>query len=134
MNNIGSEMYSLMERLFPICRSITGDGVRETLNILKEYIPIDIKEVPSGTKVFDWEIPDEWNIKDAYVKDENGNRIIDYNKSNLHVVNYSIPFEGRLTLKELKNHLYTLPDQPDLIPYVTSYYENRWGFCQVYCR
>jgi len=122
-------MYKLLEELFPICRSITGEGVRKTLSIIKEIIPIDIKEVPSGTKVFDWEIPNEWNIKDAYVKDENGNRIIDYNKSNLHVVNYSIPFEGKLTLKELKNHLYTLPDQPNLIPYVTSYYVNRWGFC-----
>ena len=122
-------MYQLIKRLFPICRSITGDGVRETLNILKEYIPIDIKEVPSGTKVFDWEIPDEWNIKDAYVKDEDGNRIIDFKQSNLHVVNYSIPFEGELTLDELKDHFYTLPDQPDLIPYVTSYYEKRWGFC-----
>jgi aminopeptidase-like protein len=129
MNNIGSEMYSLMERLFPICRSITGDGVRETLNILKEYIPIDIKEVPSGTKAFDWQIPDEWNIKDAYVKDRDGNRVIDFKRSNLHVVNYSIPFEGELTLDELKKHLYTLPDQPDLIPYVTSYYEKIWGFC-----
>lgn len=129
MNNIDNEMYSLMGRLFPICRSITGDGVRETLNILKEYIPIDIKEVPSGTKVFDWEIPDEWNIKDAYIKDKDGNRVIDFKHSNLHVVNYSIPFEGKLTLDELKKHLYTLPDQPDLIPYVTSYYEKRWGFC-----
>ena len=96
MNNIANEMYSLMERLFPICRSITGDGVRETLNILKEYIPIDIKEVPSGTKVFDWEIPDEWNIKDAYVKDEDGNRVIDFKSSNLHVVSYSVPFEGKM--------------------------------------
>jgi len=129
MNNISSEMYSLMERLFPICRSITGNGVRETLNIIKEYIPLNIKEVPSGTKVFDWEIPDEWNIKDAYVKDEDGNRVIDFKCSNLHVVNYSIPFVGKLTLAELKKHLYTLPNQPSLIPYVTSYYEKRWGFC-----
>ena len=124
MNNISSEMYSLMERLFPICRSITGNGVRETLNIIKEYIPLNIKEVPSGTKVFDWEIPDEWNIKDAYVKDEDGNRVIDFKCSNLHVVNYSIPFVGKLTLAELKKHLYTLPNQPSLIPYVTSYYEK----------
>ena len=129
MDNISSEMYSLMERLFPICRSITGDGVRETLSILKEYIPIEIKEIPSGTKVFDWEIPDEWNIKDAYVKNMDGSRVIDFKRSNLHVVNYSIPFEGELTLDELAKHLYMLPDQPDLIPYVTSYYEKRWGFC-----
>ena len=122
-------MYKLLEKLFPICRSITGEGVRETFRIIKDIIPIIVKEVPSGTKVFDWVVPNEWNIKDAYVKDEKGTRIIDYNKSNLHVVNYSIPFEGNLTLNELKNHLHTLPKQPDLIPYITSYYESRWGFC-----
>ena len=98
-------MYKLLEKLFPICRSITGEGVRETFRIIKDIIPISVKEVPSGTKVFDWVVPNEWNIKDAYVKDEKGTRIIDYNKSNLHVVNYSIPFEGKLTLNELKNHL-----------------------------
>ena len=103
-------MYKLLEKLFPICRSITGEGVRETFRIIKDIIPISVKEVPSGTKVFDWVVPNEWNIKDAYVKDEKGTRIIDYNKSNLHVVNYSIPFEGNLTLNELKNHLHTLPN------------------------
>ena len=122
-------MYDLMERLFPICRSITGNGVRQTLRIIKEHIPLDIKEIKSGTKVFDWEIPEEWNIKDAYVKDSTGKRIIDFNKSNLHVVSYSTPFEGILNLNDLKKNLYTLPDQPDLIPYVTSYYKKRWGFC-----
>ena len=127
--DLGRRMYQLLERLFPICRSITGEGVRETLRIIKEIIPIKIHEVPSGTKAFDWIVPDEWNIKDAYVKDEHGNRLIDFKRSNLHIVNYSIPFEGKLTLKELKKHIYTLPDQPDLIPYVTSYYEKRWGFC-----
>lgn len=127
--DLGRRMYRLMEKLFPICRSITGEGVRETLSIIKEIIPIKIHEVPSGTKAFDWIIPDEWNIKDAYIKDEYGNRIIDFKRSNLHVVNYSIPFEGELTLDELKKHLHTLPNQPDLIPYVTSYYEKRWGFC-----
>jgi len=125
----GGEMYNLMERLFPICRSITGDGVRETLKIINDLIPLDMHEVPSGTKVFDWTIPDEWNIKDAYVKDENGKRVIDFQNSNLHLVGYSIPCEGKISLKELKNHLHTLPDQPDLIPYVTSYYDKRWGFC-----
>ena len=123
------EMYNLMGKLFPICRSITGNGVRETLKIINDLIPLDIHEVPSGTKVFDWEIPDEWNIKDAYVKDENGKRVIDFHNSNLHVVGYSIPYEGKLSLTILKNHLHTLPDQPDLIPYVTSYYDKRWGFC-----
>jgi len=129
MNNFGDEMYSLMERLFPICRSLTGNGNRKTLNILKEYIPIDIKEEPSGKKVFDWEIPNEWNIKDAYVKDNNGVKVIDFKKNNLHLVGYSEPFEGEMNLKELNDHLFSLPDQPDLIPYVTSYYEKRWGFC-----
>ena len=129
MNEISNKMHYLMQDLFPICRSITGDGVRETLKIIKEYIPLKIYEIPSGTKVFDWVIPDEWNIRDAYVKNSNGQHIIDFKESNLHVVNYSIPFEGRLTLKELKEHLHTLPDQPDLIPYVTSYYNKDWGFC-----
>lgn len=129
IDNNGTEMYSLMERLFPICRSITGDGVRKTLNILKEYIPLNIKEIPSGTKVFDWVIPDEWNITDGYVKDMNGKKLIDFNENNLHVVGYSEPFKGKINLEELEKHLYSLPDQPELIPYVTSYYERRWGFC-----
>jgi aminopeptidase-like protein len=129
MKKLAIQMYDLMERLFPICRSITGNGVRQTLRIIKEHIPLDIKEIKSGTKVFDWEIPKEWNIKDAYVKDSTGKRIIDFNESNLHVVSYSTPFEGTLNLNELKKNLYTLPNQPDLIPYVTSYYKKRWGFC-----
>ncbi|MFZ0035368.1 MAG: DUF4910 domain-containing protein, partial [Sedimentisphaerales bacterium] len=102
------DIYSLLKRLFPICRSITGDGVRETLQIIKEIIPLDIREVPSGTKVFDWVVPDEWNVRDAYVKDENGERIIDFKKCNLHLVGYSVPFEGKMNLAELKEHLYTL--------------------------
>jgi len=128
-HNLGSEMYSLMERLFPICRSLTGNGNKQTLNILKEYIPIEIKEVPSGTKVFDWEVPDEWNIKDAFIKTPDGKKVVDFKNNNLHLVGYSEPFEGKIKLDELKNHIYTLPDQPDLIPYVTSYYQRRWGFC-----
>ncbi len=118
-----------MQKLFPICRSITGNDVRKTLNIIQKIIPITQKEIPSGTKVFDWTVPDEWNIKDAYIKDKKGNKIIDFKKSNLHIVGYSIPFEGKLSLKELKEHLYTLPEQPEVIPYITSYYRRRWGFC-----
>ena len=129
MSDQGTKMRLLLERLFPICRSITGNGVRETLNIISEEIPIVIREVPSGTKVFDWEVPKEWNIKDAYLKDKNGNRLIDFKKSNLHVLNYSAPYKGKIHFKELKKNLYTLPDQPDLIPYVTSYYKKRRGLC-----
>lgn len=129
MSGLNQQMYKLVKRLFPICRSITGNGVRKTLNIIQEKIPITQKEITSGTKVFDWTVPDEWNIKDAYVKDEKGNRIIDFKKSNLHIVGYSIPFRGKLSLKELKEHLYTLPEQPEVIPYITSYYKRRWGFC-----
>ena len=132
MLNNGNEMFSLLKDLFPINRSITGDGVRETLKMINALIPLDIHEIPSGTQVFDWTIPDEWNIKDAYVKDSKGKRVIDFKSSNLHIVGYSIPFEGEITRDELKNHLYFLPDQPDLIPYVTSYYERRWGFCLSY--
>ena len=126
---IGNEIYTLIKRLYPICRSITGDGNRKTLNIIKEYISLDVHEVPSGTKVFDWTVPKEWNIEDAYIKNSKGEKIIDFQKSNLHIVGYSVQFEGEMTLSELKEHLYTLPDQPDLIPYVTSYYKKIWGFC-----
>jgi aminopeptidase-like protein len=129
MIDLEKKMNSLITKLFPICRSITGEGVRETLRIIGDEIPLTVYEVPSGTDIFDWKIPDEWNINDAYVKNDKGERVIDFQGSNLRVVGYSIPFEGKLSLDELKNHLHTLPDQPDLIPYVTSYYEKRWGFC-----
>ena len=125
----GEFMYSLAERLFPICRSITGDGVRETLKILSEVYPITIKEIPSGTKVFDWVIPREWNIKDAYIEDESGNKIIDFKNNNLHVMGYSLPVDTYVSLEKLKEHLYTEPNQPDAIPYITSYYSERFGFC-----
>lgn len=129
LNAKGEEIYEFMKRLYPICRSITGNGVRETLEIISEHIPVGITEVPSGTKVFDWTIPREWNIKDAYVKNSLGERIIDFKKSNLHVLNYSIPIDKKLSLGELKKHLFTLPEYPESIPYLTSYYKENWGFC-----
>jgi len=125
----GAGMYQLMEKLFPICRSITGNGVRETLKRINEITEIDIHEVASGTEVFDWIIPKEWNIKDAYIKNKKGKRIVDFKKSNLHVLNYSIPINTKMRLSELKYHIITLPDQPDAIPYRTSYYDENWGFC-----
>jgi len=125
----GQKMYGLIRKLFPICRSITGDGVRKTLSIIKQYIPINVHEVPTGTKVFDWTVPKEWNIKDAYVMDKNGKKIVDFKKNNLHVVGYSVPVKKTLALSELQKYLYSLPDQPNAIPYVTSYYKKMWGFC-----
>jgi|TARA_B100001964_G_C14167354_1_gene569758 aminopeptidase-like protein len=122
-------MYELTKKLFPICRSITGDGVRETLKILGEYIPMKIHEIPTGTKAFDWEVPKEWNIKDAYVMDESGNKVIDFKKNNLHIVGYSVPINKTISLEELQKHLYSIPEQSEAIPYITSYYKERWGFC-----
>lgn len=128
-NDAGSEMYSLIRELFPICRSITGNGVRETLRVIQKQLPIEIHNVPTGTQVFDWTVPKEWNIKDAYVKNPRGERIIDFQQSNLHVVNYSVPVKKRMSLTELRPHLHTLPDSPEWIPYRTSYYNENWGFC-----
>jgi aminopeptidase-like protein len=125
----GKFMYELTERLYPICRSITGNGVRDTLSILKEFIPLKIEEVPSGTKVLDWEIPDEWNVSDAWVKNSNGEKIVDFKKLNLHLLNYSLPVDKTIDLEELKEHLHTLPEYPDWIPYRTAYYSRQWGFC-----
>jgi len=129
---IQNEMFELMAKLYPICRSISGDGVRETLQILKKFINLQINEVPTGTKIFDWTIPKEWNIKDAYVKDPSGKKIVDFKKSNLHVLNYSTPVKKTVSLEELKKHLFTMPNHPDWIPYRTSYYQENWGFCIPY--
>jgi aminopeptidase-like protein len=125
----GTEMYKLISELYPFCRSITGNGVRQTLNSIQNHIPLKIHEVPTGTKAFDWEVPREWNINDAYIKNSRGEKIIDFHNSNLHVLNYSIPINEKVKLKELKKHLFTLPDKPDWIPYRTSYYQENWGFC-----
>jgi aminopeptidase-like protein len=117
------------DRLWPICRSITGNGVRESLDILSEIIPLVKKEIPSGSEVFDWTVPKEWNVRDAYILTPEGNKIADFKKNNLHLVSYSIPVNQKITYSELTQHLHTLEDQPDAIPYVTSYYKERWGFC-----
>ena len=126
---LSQEMYQIISKLYPLCRSITGNGVRHTLNIIQEHIPLTVHEIPSGTQVFDWIVPKEWNIRDAYIKNSKDEKIIDFQQLNLHVVNYSIPIQNVLSLKELKEHLFTLPDHPDWIPYRTSYYTENWGFC-----
>ena len=128
--SVGVKMYQLAEELFPICRSITGEGIRYTLNRLKKEVPqIVLHEIPTGTKVFDWLVPKEWEISEAYIEDMKGNRIVDFQKNNLHVVGYSIPIDAIISGDELQAHLYSLPEHPDWIPYVTSYYKERWGFC-----
>ena len=126
---LASELTSLISELYPICRSITGDGLRQTLRILRRLVPLEIVEVPSGTPVLDWVVPREWNIRDAWIKDASGNKVVDFRASNLHVVSYSTPVSGRFPLAELRPHLHSLPGQPDAIPYRTSYYEEAWGFC-----
>ena len=129
---IGQDIFALAAKIYPICRSITGNGVRETLRELAVHIGLDIHEVPTGTPVFDWTVPREWNIRDAYIKDGRGERIVDFANSNLHVMSYSVPVRQQISLDELKKHLYTLPDQPDLIPYRTSYYAENWAFCMAH--
>lgn len=127
--DIGEAIFAFASEIYPICRSITGNGIRQTLDAVSRHIKLDIHEVPTGTEVFDWAIPREWNIRDAYIKDERGEKIIDFAQSNLHVMSYSAPVRQRISLAELKKHVYTLPDQPDLIPYRTSYYTENWAFC-----
>jgi aminopeptidase-like protein len=127
-----SEIDNLFEQLFPICRSITGNGVRKSLSILKKITDFQIHEIPSGTICYDWKVPNEWNISDAYVEDSSGNKILNFQKNNLHVVNYSMPIDDTLTFEELKKHLHVLKDYPNSIPYRTTYYKEDWGFCLSY--
>ncbi|MBI5740595.1 MAG: DUF4910 domain-containing protein [Nitrospirae bacterium] len=132
MQGLFREMTALMTRLFPICRSITGDGFRESLKIISEYMPLTVHEVPTGTRVFDWTVPREWNIRDAYVRNSSGEKVIDFNESNLHVMGYSVPVHEKMPLSKLREHLHTLPERPDWIPYRTSYYKEDWGFCMTH--
>lgn len=126
---IGEELRRFVEELFPICRSITGDGIRRTLAMIADRIPLQTVEVPSGTPVYDWIVPKEWNIRDAYIKSGDGERVVDFKKCNLHVLNYSVPVRTRMSLDDLRPHLFTIPEKPDWIPYRTSYYKEDWGFC-----
>ena len=129
MPDRGEAMHALIAELFPVCRSITGDGFRASLRRLAEIVPIALSEVPSGTAVFDWTVPKEWNIRDAWIADASGRRVVDFRSSNLHVVNYSVPVRARMSLAALRPRLHTLPEQPDLVPYRTTYYAEDWGFC-----
>ena len=126
---IGRQLHAFAAELYPICRSITGDGIRRTLAMIQDRIPLQISEVPTGTSVFDWTVPKEWNIRDAYIKDSRGQRVVDFQRHNLHIVNYSVPVRATLSLSELQSHLHTLSEYPDWIPYRTSYYQENWGFC-----
>ena len=130
MNDAGRNMYELAGKLFPICRSITGNGFRQSLEMIREIVPeIQVFEVPSGTAVYDWTVPKEWNIRGGWIKNMQGETIVDFNDSNLHVMGYSIPIHQTISREELSEHVYTQPEQPEWIPYVTSYYKERWGFC-----
>ncbi|QZZ22112.1 DUF4910 domain-containing protein [Leptothermofonsia sichuanensis E412] len=129
LNNLGDTLYQLIEELYPVRRSLTGHGNRKTLNLLNQYIPIELNEVKTGTQVFDWTIPKEWNVNTAYIKDSKGNLVVSLQDSSLHIVGYSVPIHQTIPLDELKKHLFTLPDYPEWIPYRTSYYQENWGFC-----
>lgn len=129
LRGAGERMHRFIADLYPVCRSITGDGFRETLGRVRAHVPFEVREVPSGTRVFDWTVPKEWNIRDAWVKDASGERVVDFRRSNLHVLNYSVPVRRTVSLAELLEHVHTLPEHPDWIPYRTSYYKETWGFC-----
>ena len=126
---LGKEMHNFMAELYPICRSITGEGVRETLRAIRKRIPLEVHEVSSGTKVFDWTVPQEWNVSDAYIMNRVGKRVVDFKAHNLHLMSYSSPIRRKMPLADLRPHLFTLPDYPEWIPYRTSYYKENWGFC-----
>ncbi len=126
---VGEAMFGLIEELYPICRSITGNGVRKTLARIGEVVPLDVYEVPTGTQVFDWTVPREWNIEEAYIEDRDGRRLVDFANHSLHAMSYSVPIDDTFEWDELRPHLHTIPDHPDWIPYRTSYYKENWGFC-----
>ncbi|MDP9133154.1 MAG: DUF4910 domain-containing protein [Nitrospirota bacterium] len=126
---LGQTLHDFAAELYPLCRSITGEGVRNTFRLIQKRISLEMCEVPSGTQVFDWTVPLEWNVSDAYIKDQAGARIVDFKANNLHLMSYSIPIQKRMKLDELKPHLFTLPEHPEWIPYRTSYYQENWGFC-----
>ncbi|PWN07819.1 DUF4910 domain-containing protein [Rhodohalobacter mucosus] len=128
----GKSMHQLIGEMYPICRSITGNGVRETLEIIRSRIPLEVVEIPTGEKVFDWQVPKEWNINEAWIKDSAGRKIVDFADLNLHVMSYSIPVNKKVTLSELKKHLFSLPEQPGLVPHKTSYFSEHWGFCMTH--
>jgi aminopeptidase-like protein len=128
-SDVGQAMHALAAELYPICRSITGPGLRESLDVLHRRVPLSIHEVPSGTAVFDWHVPQEWRIRDAYIQDPAGRRVVDFRRLNLHVLQYSVPIHTRMSLADLRPHLFTLPDRPRWVPYRTSYYRPAWGFC-----
>lgn len=130
LTQVGEDMHAFVRDLFPICRSLTGPGTRETLDVLKAHLPdLKIHSVPSGTQAFDWEVPPEWTMRAGYILGPDGQKVVDFADHNLHVMGYSIPVDAQMSLAELEPHLYSLPDQPDAIPYVTSYYRPNWGFC-----
>lgn len=134
VDEAGAGIFALAAKIYPICRSITGNGVRQTLREVAAHIALDVHEVPTGTPVLDWTVPREWNIRDAWIRDARGEKVVDFNQSSLHVMSYSVPVRRRMSLGELKRHVYTLPDQPDRIPYRTSYYAENWAFCMPHRR